>query len=103
VDKMIIIKDGVKIAGLDERMQPAIEEAERQYRNHEVDLVITSALRPWDRKSKHSKGLAIDLRTWNLVMDEDIKKVHYNLVKELKNYYDVKLEKDHIHIEWEPK
>ena len=76
---------------------------ERQYRNQEVDLVITSALRPWDRKSKHSKGLAIDIRTYNLVTQEEIKKVHAKLVRELKEYYDVILENDHIHIEYDPK
>jgi hypothetical protein len=100
---MIILKDGVKIAGLQDNMQPALDAVEIEYLKHNLDVVITSAMRPWDKKSKHSKGLAFDIRTFTLINKEEINKVHANLVKELLTYYDVILERDHIHIEWEPK
>lgn len=100
---MIILKEGVQIAGLQQKMQPAIDALEREFLRHNLDLVITSAVRPWDRKSKHSRGLAFDIRTYTLLNKETIASVHARLVNELGTNYDVVLERDHIHIEWEPK
>lgn len=99
---MIRIKPGVKLAGLKLEMQAALDITELIYHQHGQTLVITEAIRPHDKKSKHSKGLAFDIRT-RFFEPEEIQEVHYKLHNLLKHHYDVILERDHIHIEWEPK
>lgn len=98
----MILKNGVKIAGLDTRMQEAIDVCDRIYKAHQYNLVITSALRPDDKKSKHSKGLAFDIRT-RMYGPIERKQIHNKIASKLFEKYDVIMEEDHIHIEWEPK
>jgi hypothetical protein len=76
--------------------------AEAVYRQYGTDLVITSAN---DGKhmdgSLHYQGKALDFRTWTLNGREMM--VHAQLKRELGDQYDTILEKDHIHIEFQPK
>lgn len=52
--------------------------------------------------SLHYVGLAIDIRTWYLTDGEKLEIVK-KLKEKLGSQYDVVLEKDHIHIEFQPK
>lgn len=97
------LKDAsVKLEGVSWRMFHAALVAERIWRRRNADLVITSANDGKHMKgSKHYSGEALDLRIWNLMGDEAA--VTAELQKELGPDYDVVLEKDHIHLEYDPK
>ena len=101
---MLVIKENVIITGLNSRMQPAIDKCLEIYNDVNTDLVITSAHRPWDKKSKHAKGDAFDIRIRQFTPAEQ-NEIHAILVNELGTYYDVIIKRNppHIHIEWEPK
>ncbi len=75
--------------------------ADGVYNKFGAELVITAGT---DGKhmdgSLHYKGLALDFRTWNLNGRE--KDVIDDLRKELGQDYDVVLEGDHIHCEFDP-
>lgn len=95
------IKDGVNLEGVSWQMFKAAILAEKVYEKFGAELVITSGT---DGKhgthSLHYKGLALDFRTWNLNGRET--EVTAELKKELGEEYDVVLEGDHIHCEWDP-
>ena len=89
----------VNIEGLDPILKAALVEMEYIYAKFHTELVITSGKDgTHGNGSLHYEGKAVDLRTWN-VLD--------SLVKQLKAHlgpdYDVVLEKDHCHIEYDPK
>lgn len=95
------ILDGVSLTGLRPELVIAIMEAENVFSALGVPLVITSCV---DKKhsatSLHYAGAAVDLRIWNL---QDPQHVADELNKRLGVDFDVLFEKDHIHIEWQPK
>jgi len=75
--------------------------ADQVYEEESVDLVITSLNDGvHSETSLHYSGNGADLRIWNLANPE-------NTVKKIKNrlnkHYDVILEKDHIHLEYQPR
>lgn len=95
------LKEGVSLSEVSWRMFHAAVIAEAVYRKYGVELVITSANDgKHGDKTLHHKGLALDLRTWTLGGRE--LQVATELQKELGNEYDVVLEKDHIHLEYDP-
>lgn len=101
---MIQIKEGVSIIGLDPKLMMALIIADQVYNDHGIeDCVLTSGT---DSKhsdhSHHYKGLAIDIRTSNVevAMRAPIVAV---IQKHLGNEYQVILENDHIHVEFDPK
>ena len=67
-----------------------------------VDIVVTSGT---DGKhiqgSKHYSGEALDLRTSNLTK-EQIQGLIQELKKRLGTNYDIVLESDHLHVEFDP-
>ena len=90
----------VNIEGLVPSLKVRLDEISEIYLNEfNTELVITSGK---DGKhgdnSLHYQGKAVDLRIWNVLE---------TLVNRLKEHlgpqYDVVLEKDHIHIELDPK
>lgn len=95
------LKDGVKLEGVSWQMFHAAIVAEAVFAKHGSDLVITSAN---DGKhgthTLHHKGLALDLRTWQVAGREQ--QVANDLQKALGNDYDVVAESDHIHVEYDP-
>jgi hypothetical protein len=96
---MIKLKAGVVITGIKPEISLAIAIAKSVYDScDEPSMTITSVIDGKHRKdSLHYKGLAIDLRlpiSPMSVMDK--------LRVALGNSYDVILEKDHIHIEYDP-
>ena len=75
--------------------------AEEVYGKQGVELVITSANDgKHGDKTLHHKGLALDLRTWTLGDRKSY--VASELQRTLGEAYDVVLEVDHIHMEYDP-
>jgi hypothetical protein len=101
---MIVVKPGVKVAGIDSRMQYALDVCEKLYDELNADLVITSGLRPESHGSKHRVGLAFDIRIRQFTHEEQTE-IHRRLWCKLGSRYDVLIKRNppHIHIEWEPK
>lgn len=95
------LKEGVSLKDVSWRMFHAAVVAERVYGRRGVELVITSANDgKHGDKTLHHRGLALDLRTWTLKGREA--EVAAELRRELGDDYDVVLEKDHIHVEYDP-
>ena len=96
-----MIKSGVDLRGLTPQMAIAYTIACRCYGQY--DCVITSAN---DSKhgpnSLHYKGQALDLRTRHL-NGQGLQAVYLKLKESLGEQFDVVLESDHIHVEWDPK
>jgi hypothetical protein len=96
------LKEGVNLEGVSWRMFYAACVAEEIYKKHGVECVITSANDgKHGDKTLHHKGLALDLRTWNLNGREAY--VTADIKQALGPGYDVVLERDHIHMEYDPK
>lgn len=99
---MIKLKSGITFAGLSPQIVLAISIAGSIYVKYGIVCVVTSL-----EDGKHSKtslhyhGLAVDLRTRNIPQDSLLPLVN-ELKIALNENYDVVLEKDHIHIEYDP-
>jgi len=65
-----------------------------------ITSVIDGKHRP---NSLHYSGLAFDLRTRHLKTEDGVKNVAAEIRGALGREYDVVVEKDHIHIEYDPK
>ena len=81
----------------------AIVVAEGIYRSRETDLVLTSVNDSrHSRASLHWSGNAVDIRTRELDPDH-IEEIGEEIRQSLTSEYDVVVESDHIHIEFQPK
>ncbi len=99
----MILKKGVSVKQLSPQIVVAIVVADSVYKEFGKELVITSVCDGRHRKaSLHYSGNAIDLRTRYFGRATAIK-VAQALVDKLTIDYDVVLEDDHIHIEYDPK
>ena len=101
---MIQIKEGVSILGLDPKLVLALIICDQVYHDNGIeDCVLTSGT---DSKhgdhSHHYKGYAIDLRTSNVEINKRAP-IASVIQKQLGNEYQVILENDHIHVEFDPK
>ena len=99
-----MIKVGVDLRGIHPQIAVAYCIASAIYRDKAgIPCVITSAS---DGKhgpnSLHYKGLALDLRTSSLKPEQQ-SSVHLALQAALGSQFDVVLEDDHIHLEFDPK
>jgi hypothetical protein len=73
------------------------------YKGYNVDTVITSMNdSKHSRTSLHYSGHAVDIRTRELSM-EDQEEAIEEIKQSLTNEYDVVLESNHLHIEFQPK
>lgn len=98
-----MIKAGVNVTGIKPEIVLAVIMAQAIYARHGAGLVITSALDgKHSRGSLHYSGNAIDLRTRHVSRD-DAETIADELRAALGAQYDVVLEKDHIHVEFQPK
>lgn len=97
------LKSSVRLKGLQPQILLAVIIANDVYDRHGRELVITSVndSRHGD-DSIHYKGNAIDIRTRYFSLDEKIA-VYKEIKQQLTIDFDVVLEKDHIHIEYDPK
>jgi hypothetical protein len=97
------IKPGVNITGIKPEIALAAIVAQTVFALHDRELVLTSAL---DGKhgfgSLHFSGTALDLRTRDLEPNEPLL-IADELREALGGQFDVVLEKDHIHMEFQPK
>ena len=101
---MIKFKIGTKVSGIRTELILAILVAEGVYNEHGTDLVLTSVNDGrHSYTSLHYSGSAVDIRTRNLPKDTNVQLIVGGIEKALSNEYDVVLEKDHIHIEYQPK
>lgn len=100
---MVMLKEGVKIVGLKPEAVLGIMICDGVYSKHGIDCVVTSATdSKHGRGSFHYLGMAFDLRTRD--MDSNLKQeIVIELRIALGSEFDVVLESDHIHVEWNPK
>jgi len=98
------IKKGVIIAGLKIEMRTVLRHAEEVFEEYGQELVITSGLDGvHSAGSYHYYGYAVDLRTRDMNKpDKEMaaKRLHHFLIN-ISHKYDVVLESDHIHVEYE--
>lgn len=100
---MLFLKPGVRIAGLRPELLLAVVAAERVYEEAGHDLTITACV---DGKhtagSLHYAGAAIDIRTRDIPL-ADVQKLIARIKTCLGEDFDVVLETDHLHLEYQPK
>jgi len=97
------IKDGAKVNGLRVEILLAFDIAHTIFSSYGVDTVMTEGTGGTHGKaSLHYVGLAIDLRTRDLTPTQQLE-ARDKLAIALGAQYDVILESDHIHIEFQPK
>ena len=98
-----MIKSGVDIRGIGPEILLAIQEAREVYRAYGAEFTITSALDGNHMEgSKHYEGQAVDIRIWDIppgLRAEAAEAIN----RALGPQYDVVLERDHIHLEFDPK
>jgi len=98
------LKHGTKLQGLRTEILVAAIVAQEVYEEECQELTITSAVgRKHGKGSLHYVGLAIDLRTRDLDSKEQKARIVQKIRDRLTDEFDVVSEKDHIHIEYQPK
>ncbi len=100
------IKEGVKVEGMRDPIFLALLGADKLYLSYGVEqgVVVTSIMDGVHKKnSRHYTGDAMDIRIWNLPDHISATRASSDLREMLDHDYDVVLEKDHIHVEWDPK
>jgi hypothetical protein len=99
----MILKEGVVIGGIRPELLFALNVCDAVYNAHGQELVIT-AIKDGKHSatSLHYSGCAADLRTRYFNANE-AKVVAQEIRDRLGVDYDVILEKDHIHLEYQPK
>jgi len=100
---MLLLKPGVRLAGLQPEILLAVIAAERVCAEMGVDCVITACVDGVHQAgSLHYCGLAVDLRRRDF-RPGDADKAITRIKQCLGADYDVVLENDHIHIEFDQK
>ena len=96
------LKHGVKPLGMRPEILIAVIVANEVYAVEGHNLVITSITDgKHSENSYHYKGLAIDLRTNYFNGPDEIIKVASSISNRLGGFYDVVIESDHIHVEFD--
>lgn len=99
---MIAIKPGVRVRAMQPEILLAVVIAHELFRERAERLVITSCTDGRHKDgSLHYTGCAVDLRLPMLTVQRD--QVVKELAERLSAEYDVVLEADHIHVEYDPK
>lgn len=95
------IKEGVKLLGIQPQTLLGAIVADSILPQYGQEAIITSAVDgKHKRSSAHYTGRAVDLRIWDL---DDAEFAVLALQKALGSEYDVILESNHIHLEFDPK
>lgn len=98
---MIHLKEGVRLIGLTPPMTLAIVIVAGVYEREGHELVVTSVTDGEHmRGSLHYVGAAGDFRVTEDMDGEDLRN---RIAEALGADFDVVLEGDHIHVEWQPK
>jgi hypothetical protein len=100
---MLLLKPGVRITGIRPELLLAVIAAERVYEEAGHDLTLTACV---DGKhvagSFHYAGAAVDIRI-NDVPTTEVPKLIARIKSCVGEDFDVILEVDHLHIEFQPK
>ncbi len=100
---MLLLKPGVRITGLRPELVLALVAIERAFQEAGYECVVTSGI---DSKhstgSMHYSGSAVDLRTRH-VPAQDLPNLVTRIRECLGEDFDVVLETDHLHAEFQPK
>jgi hypothetical protein len=100
---MLMLKFGVRVAGLRPEILLAVVAAERVCAEMGVDCVVTACVDGVHQAgSLHYCGLAVDLRSRDF-RPGDLDKAIARIKQCLGADYDVVLENDHIHLEFDQK
>tara|TARA_R110000850_G_scaffold44057_2_gene112554 strand:- start:3402 stop:3872 length:471 start_codon:yes stop_codon:yes gene_type:complete len=104
------LKKGASLEGVTDITRKAIEQVNDVYANSTIMLWVTSGTEGFDGDgvhgagSKHYTGEAFDCRTRNIPGGLPGQTQIYSTIKRvLGSDFDVILEKDHIHVEYDPK
>ena len=98
----VAFKEGVHLAGLQPEMLVCIDKCAGVFAGMNITMTITSARGGrHSNYSHHYKGMALDLRVWEII--DIIDEVCVSLRNELGSDYQVFNEENHIHIEYDPK
>jgi hypothetical protein len=101
---MLFLKPGVRIAGVRPEILLAAVAAERVFEKAGFDCTITSCMDGQHMAgSLHYKGAAIDLRTKHVPHAVELKQIVGRIKQCLGTDFDVVVETDHLHIEFDPK
>ena len=103
---MILVKPGVVFTQLRKEIYSILPILDSVFEEEGLNCVITSAEDGKHmRWSKHDEGLALDLRVFHMTKDQRHLVVDSlrNLLNRPRHMYDIVLEKDHIHIEHDPR
>lgn len=101
---MSVKDDSISMAGLQPQIVLALMVAKSVYDLYETPLVITSLNDAHHSyTSLHYSGNAVDIRTYNLPVGLDPHQVAGKIDDALGQDFDVLFEKDHIHIEYQPR
>jgi hypothetical protein len=101
---MLSLKAGVRIAGMRPEILLAAFAAERVYEKAGYECMITSCMEGAHMAgSLHYKGAAIDLRTKHVAHAIELKQIVDRVKECLGADFDVVVETDHLHIEFDPK
>ena len=101
--EMLSFKEGVRITGVRPELVTAMYVCSTVYDEFGHNCVITSVCEgKHSRTSLHHSGAAFDLRT-KPYLEERIKDIVREIRDALTEEFDVVLEKDHIHVEFQPK
>lgn len=99
---MLLLKEGVRLIGMSPQINLAVNIATWVYYEHGHDCIVTSvADGEHSSRSLHYSGNAVDLRIFHLAAGES-HTITSKLREALTNDFDVILESDHIHIEYQP-
>ncbi len=99
----MILKKGVKVQGIRPELLIAIMVADGVYTSIGQELVITSLVDgTHSQTSLHYTGCGVDFRT-RYFTKEEAEKARNDIAGRLTSDYDVILEEDHIHCEYQPR
>ncbi len=94
----------MKAHGIAPQILLAIQAAEPIFADHGVDCVVTSlADGEHSPGSLHWLGRAVDFRTRTLDQPDEDQRVAGELRIALPTDYDIVVESDHLHLEWDPR
>jgi len=95
---------GAKVNGIRGEIILAAVVASQVFAKHGLDCIITEATgSKHGYASIHYLGLAIDLRTSHIKTQAKLNSIMADLKSSLNEQYDIVLESNHIHIEYQPK
>ena len=99
---MVKFKKGVKINGIKPEMLVALVVANEVYAIWAADCIVTSVTEGKHKSgSLHHVGYGMDLRTRH-INESTAKDIAKRLRERLTDEFDIIVEKDHIHMEFQP-